>query len=71
MKPKDEILDWPNVLISLPWNSASVRKSHTHYPEYHQPPIKQKPTTIGLTICKNSTRTKLRHLARDKSEGKL
>ena len=34
-------------------------------------PITQKPTTIGLTICKYSTCTKLRHLHRDRSEGKL
>ena len=36
-----------------------------------QNPKEQKPTTIGLTIYKYWLRTKLRHLARGRSEGKL
>ena len=59
--------------ISFPWNCANVLKFHTHYPEQHQPPIEQKPNAVGLFIYKQSTRihTKLRHLARGRSEGKL
>ena len=41
--------------ISLPWSCASVLKSHTHYPELHQPPIEKKPTTISLIIYKHYT----------------
>ena len=36
--------------VSLPGNCASVLKSHSHHPEWHCPPIEQKPTTIGLVI---------------------
>ena len=40
-------------------------------PGYDQLAIEQKSTTIGLIIYKHSTRTKLRHLAREKTGGKL
>ena len=32
--------------ISLSWNYASVLKSYTHQPDYHQSPIKKNPATI-------------------------
>ena len=47
------------------WNCANVPKSHSHHPEWHRPPIEQKPNTIGLIIYKHSTSTKFFHLARD------
>ena len=50
-KTKDENLDWPHVLISFPWNCASIFKSHTHHPSSTEP----KSITIGLTICKYSS----------------
>ena len=70
-KPKNIILNWPRILASLPWDCASVLKSHTHHLEYYQPPIVHKPTTTGSTIYKCSTRTKLCDLNWCWSEGKL
>ena len=29
------------------WNCANVPKSHSHHPEWHRPPIEQKPNTTG------------------------
>ena len=40
-------------------------------PRVASTPIEQKPTTIGLIIYRHFTRTKLRHLARGRSERKL
>ena len=40
-------------------------------PRVASTPNRTKPTTMGLTICKYSTHTKLHHLACDRSEGKL
>ena len=66
--------------ISLPWNCASILKSHTNHPEQHQPPIEPKPTTIRLIIYKHTHThthththilTKLHHLTHGRSQGKL
>ena len=70
--------------ISLPWNCASNIKSHSHHPEWHQPPIEEKlpshrlasayrakTSHLGLIIYTHSTCTNLRYFAHDKIEGKL
>ena len=49
---------------SFLWNCAGAVKSHTHH-------LEQKPTIISFIIYKHYTNTKLRHLARGRSEGKL
>ena len=56
--------------ISLTWNCISVIKSQPPHSEWHQLPIKRKPTTIDLIIYKHSTH-KSRHLKRGRSEWKL
>ena len=42
-----------------------------HFPETVHVFSNRTPIAMGLTICKYSTHTKLHHLARDRSEGKL
>ena len=61
-----DCLDWEPAV-----SCASVLKSRTYHPEYLQSPIEQKPTSISLIIYKHYTQTKLRDLARSRSERKL
>ena len=57
---------------SLPWNLASALKSQPHHPEWHRPPIEQKTNkVVGRIIYTHSTSTKLRYLARNKTESEL
>ena len=57
---------------SLPWNLASALKSQPHHPEWHRPPIEQKTNkVVGWIIYTHSTSTKLRYLARNKTESEL